>query len=233
MMVTGMIVEQAVRALCPDVARQIESRSSHILPETRLWEELVCCVLSSQVQYEVALAATRRLRGLRVFSDIRDGVSPSRLRPKIYDALSRVLRVDGRPLRYRFPRSKASQLATTVRAISECSGGLAPVVYSVDDDRKKRRRLIDLVCGFGPKQASMFLRNCGVSYGLAVLDRHTLRFMAAIGLVRERDSGHPTTLNQYERLESIFNGYSADLGYPSGYVDWAVWIVMREATGPA
>jgi len=86
---------------------------------------------------------------------------------------------------------------------------------------------MSLVCGFGPKQTSMFLRNVSSSYSLAILDRHALRFMNMVGLVSEQEMSMSSTLPRYEAIEGRFGRYAVDIGYPTGYVDWAVWIVMR------
>jgi N-glycosylase/DNA lyase len=80
--------------------------------------------------------------------------------------------------------------------------------------------------GIGPKQASMFLRNLGVSYDLAVIDRHIINFMVFTGFcdAPPRNLG---TLKSYETQENILKDYAAQLGYSVGILDFAIWIVMR------
>ncbi len=77
----------------------------------------------------------------------------------------------------------------------------------------------------------MFLRNTGFSYDLAVLDRHVLGYMAALGIGKETGrfiSGLP----QYRRQEAFLKSYADRLGSPVGLLDWAIWIVMRVAQSP-
>lgn len=87
-------------------------------------------------------------------------------------------------------------------------------------------RLMALVTGLGPKQASMFLRNTGHTLELAVLDRHVLVFMDLLGLAPLPKA---LTLAEYLRREAVFAGFADRLGHSVGHVDWAVWFVMRAA----
>ena len=87
-----------------------------------------------------------------------------------------------------------------------------------------------MVCGFGPKQASMFLRNIGCTYDLAILDRHVLRYMVMQGLISPLRTDS-ISLTQYESIEFAMENYAILLGYSIGYVDLAIWIAMRAAGG--
>ena len=74
----------------------------------------------------------------------------------------------------------------------------------------------------------MFLRNIGKSYDLAILDTHVIRFMDLHGMLPDKDR-HLGSMRTYERVELTFSGYARDLGYPVGYLDWAIWATMRAA----
>jgi N-glycosylase/DNA lyase len=221
-------IESAVRAICPDIAATIKTKPDRTMSEVALWRELAQCVLSSQVHYETAAAAVRRLVRLSVFSQLASDTWSPRSAENIEAALLRPLNVEGRIVRYRFPASRAAQLAQTQRTLRDECLGLHDLVYAKRESREKRKSLVRLVSGFGPKQASMYLRNCGGSYDLAILDRHTIRYMHAIGLITARQVERVGSLPQYEEIEDCFSKYSTNVGYPPGYVDWAIWIVMRE-----
>lgn len=75
----------------------------------------------------------------------------------------------------------------------------------------------------------MFLRNVGASYDLAVLDRHVINYMMVLGLTA--DPAPTRRMTDYRRDEVILRDHAAEFGLPVGYLDWAVWIVMRVA-GP-
>ena len=221
-------IESAVHAICPDIAAAIETKPDRAMSEVALWRELAQCVLSSQVRYETAAAAVRRLVRQSVFTQLASGSWTLRSAQKIEAALERPMNVQGRIVRYRFPTSRAAQLARTQRSLRDEGLDLRDLVYAQRESREKRKCLVRLVSGFGPKQASMYLRNCGGSYDLAILDRHTIRYMHAIGLITDLQVERVSSLSHYEDIEECFSLYSTKVGYPPGYVDWAIWIVMRE-----
>jgi N-glycosylase/DNA lyase len=74
----------------------------------------------------------------------------------------------------------------------------------------------------------MFLRNSGISYDLAVLDRHVLNYMSVIGLYQGAERAI-SKLSQYHTQEDKLISYANRLGFAVGLLDWAIWIVMRVA----
>jgi len=74
----------------------------------------------------------------------------------------------------------------------------------------------------------MFLRNIGASYDLAILDTHVLHFMSIQGDPRV-DVGQVRTLSAYERTEQVLVRYADTIGFPVGYLDWAIWATMKAA----
>jgi N-glycosylase/DNA lyase len=117
-------------------------------------------------------------------------------------------------------------LAKTRNAIAEQS--LSERLSKSFDPKKLRKELVKDISGLGPKQASMFLRNIGRCYDLAILDTHVLRFMDVRNLLCLKKT-KINTLKSYERTEKIVVNYANELGYPAGYMDWAIWATMRAA----
>ncbi|EJB01735.1 thermostable 8-oxoguanine DNA glycosylase [Rhizobium leguminosarum bv. trifolii WSM597] len=213
-------LEQAVMCIYPEIQRRVASSEAKT-SETVLWKELSCCILSSQVKYPLAVAAAELLEG--------KGHLLGRA-PVCVDTLENTLRstlmVGDRPQRYRFPQAKAHQLASTHRAVHAKAQGLSDLLEGFLDATDARRWFVAHAAGMGPKQASMFLRNTGITYGLAVLDRHVLDYMSEIGLSFE-DSSNLSSLNGYSRREEVLKNYASGLGMAVGLMDWAIWIVMR------
>jgi len=89
-----------------------------------------------------------------------------------------------------------------------------------------RLALVEDLPGIGPKQASMFLRNIGLTYELAVLDVHVLRYLQMIGL---RRIVRIHRLADYEQAEAVATHYAIECGRPVGLLDWAIWITMQAA----
>jgi N-glycosylase/DNA lyase len=148
------------------------------------------------------------------------------LAERLFRVLSTPLDVEGKNRSYRFPKAKAGHLATTWTAVASAGGSLKALISG--DVGDTRAWLVAHASGMGPKQASMFLRNCGVSYDLAILDRHVLNYMAAQGMY----SGTQVSisrLSQYGRHEEKLRDHAKEMNCPVGLLDWAIWIVMRVA----
>lgn len=221
-------LRDAVAEIVPFVEARIVKGTHHKrMREKSLWREMVCCILSSQVRYPTAVAAARRIEAEGILS----GSSPAdqdSIQERVFRILAAPLDVGHPAARYRFPRVRAAQIGGAWALFQTQT--LSGFLKSSDDSEHLRTQLVELVPGLGPKQASMFLRNIGITYELALLDRHVLRYMAAIGL----SDGCPKTiasLSAYRRYEATLRMYSDDLGYRVGIVDWAIWIVMRAVGG--
>lgn len=218
------LLRAAVTAICPDV----ETRATGAALETnecKLWNELSTCLLSSQVPYELAVAAANAIEHSGVL------LEPSKSdTQRTSEAIERVLgqsfEVNGRLRLYRFKRSRSVQLARTCHAVRDGYGALGSLVAGFEGDVAAREWFLKNAPGIGPKQASMFLRNIGYSYHLAVLDRHVLNYMLAIDL----DVPEQTTRRDWYHLcEQSLKSHAETIGYRVGVVDWAIWIVMRVA----
>lgn len=202
------------------------TEGAHELPEEFLWRELSCCILSSQVRYELARAVASAIedRGALFATHKAWDLVASDLETVIGGTFV----VAGRPCRYRFPTTKSHQIAKTWSAIREQSQTLGEFLFGFDDMMEVREWLVRHAPGLGPKQSSMFLRNAGLTLDLAVLDRHVVRYMEAVELL-ERGVHHTARLEDYRATESVLRRHADEFGYRVGLLDWAIWIVMRVA----
>jgi N-glycosylase/DNA lyase len=219
-------VEQAVAAICPDIAMRVASRPPE-WSERRLWAEFSTCLLSSQVPYPLAVAAAEAIDRTDVLLDER--VGEKELFVRIGRTLREPVLVAGRRRFYRFPAVRARQLAASRAEVTRFAGNLQPLVLSFGDGALARAWFVAHLPGIGPKQASMFLRNSGVSYDLAILDRHVLDYMTSLSIQKELKPFR-SNLVQYCRYEARLRLYANEMGFPVGLLDWAIWIVMRVAS---
>jgi len=221
--------ERAVAAICPDIEARIAARRRDKVDDRSLWWELSCCILSSQVPYPVATAAADAIEKARLL--LAHELDPDELANALEEVLAHQVIVGGRFIRYRFPASRAKQLAGAHLAVHRHDASLSTLLARFADAWEARRWLVDNVPGAGPKQASMFLRNVGVTYSLAILDRHVLKYMSALGI---GDHAQPfvSGLSTYLRLEQTLQEHAKRIGYDVGLLDWAIWIVMRADKEP-
>ncbi|MEM2114984.1 MAG: hypothetical protein QXS12_05970 [Candidatus Caldarchaeum sp.] len=81
------------------------------------------------------------------------------------------------------------------------------------------------VLGMGMKEASHFLRNIGFD-GLAILDRHILRYIAANGIINKIE--YPYSYGRYLDYERKFVNHAEKIGLTPAELDLLIW---ASATG--
>jgi N-glycosylase/DNA lyase len=219
-------LSNAVAAICPDIQSRAQSASSRPIDERYLWWELSSCILSSQVPYTLAIAAADAIDVKELL--LNDQGNYEVLVQRLIEVLTTPLSVEGHSRTYRFPVARASQLAATRNAITSEKHTLRELIDSFEDVLEARVWFVKNVPGVGPKQASMFLRNIGVSYELAILDRHVLNYMSKLGIYSGTNL-FISSLKPYLRYEAVLCKHARDLDCPVGLLDWAIWIVMRVA----
>jgi N-glycosylase/DNA lyase len=202
------------------------------LAEDDLLHEAAVCLFSSQSVFEVAAAAADRVRQLGLLAQARLSPGAAQFGEQLSDALSEPLTVvfggKTRRVRLRFWNRTASMLAGTVKGIYGRGDTLHTLLASSRSARHARQVLIERVLGFGPKQASLFLRRVGYSSELAVLDRHVLDYFR-LALGANAESAVLGRLSGYERIETEFQRVATAFGHSVGCVDLALWVTMRVA----
>lgn len=216
-----------IRILCPLIEKEVRDRSTRSLSEYDLRRELVGCILGSQVRYEMAVAATENLEYAGLLNDAQwcDGRVGS-FESRVFEVLLGQGHYQLHSGSYRFPKIRAKQLAQVKIALARVQ--LTSRLADCKAPAYLRKTLIEDIPGLGPKQASMFLRNIGKSYDLAILDSHVLRFIDMQGLLPLKNA-RIGTVKGYEEAERVVIKYAGTLGYPAGYLDWAIWATMKAA----
>lgn len=219
-------MNRSVRVLCPLIEDQIKANNDTPWTEYTLRREMVSCILGSQVKYEMANAALGRLEQSGLLDDYWWENTDDAFESQVFDVLSNGASQHQGTGRYRFPKARANQLAKARDAVVKKS--ISERLSATTCPKKMRQKLVSDISGLGPKQASMFLRNTGRSYDLAILDTHVLRFMDMQNrlCLKKITIG---TIPSYERTERVVVNYAEELGYPVGYLDWAIWATMRAA----
>lgn len=222
-------VNRTIRALCTDVkgsAREI--LDWQLRTEEELLHEVCVCMFSSQMVFEVAEAAAQRIKDRGLLQVTASEDYEQRLIVVLGESLA--IERDGkiRHARPRFKNRLASLLATTVKTMRIQGQSLRDTLFSASSAREARELLVQQVWGFGPKQASLFLRRVGYCAELAVLDTHILDYLRVARGLDPKPSALSRLAN-YERIEVEFQKVAEEFGHPVGCVDLAMWVTMRVA----
>lgn len=86
---------------------------------------------------------------------------------------------------------------------------------------EKREWLVMSVNGLGYKEATHFLRNIGKNDGLAILDRHILRTLKQVRIIRTLPKS--MSKKQYLLIENKFIKFAMDIGIVLDELDLVLW----------
>lgn len=190
--------------------------------ETQLWNELVACILGSNVRFEQARDAARILKITGLLSWRQHLSRASSWSAQIEAALRG--RPQGKSL-YRFPHLAATRICSTAENIYGNGRRIKDVLNSGSSPSEVREQLVNVACGVGPKQASLFLRNVGYAQDFAIIDRHVLQFIHLLGFSEEPVP--PSSFKEYVFLEQVLRTYTSAWQVSFASVDTAIWVVMR------
>lgn len=226
-------INRTIRELCAEVM-ETETPPTHwrTLTGEDILHEAVTCIFGSQMVFEVALAAANRIREDGFLGNPNSVSRKSDRGKAITKSLSVPLwvEVNGRPRKVlpRFKNRLSTLLTKTLSTLQDRRTSLQKILHSARSAGHARVMLIQTVSGFGPKQASLFLRRVGYSNEFAVLDTHILDYLKlARGI--ELKQGQLSRLSAYERVEDEFRQMAGEFGYPVGCLDLAMWVTMRVA----
>jgi len=227
------IINQTIRAMCHEVNSQVSAMQNwQWMTEESLLYEAAVCIFGSQMVFEVAVATADRLREKELLRPVSRDVNVEIIGQRIVKALSDPLLIpfsDGaRWVRPRFKNRLSLLLSTTITEIYGQARTIRGFLFAAKNAKEVRETLTQHVWGFGPKQASLFLRRVGYCTDLAVLDIHVLDYLQlSRGL-----SLSPSKLGRlsfYEQIEDIFREIANEFGHSVGCVDLATWLTMRVA----
>lgn len=226
-------VDRTIRVLCAEIQDNDRGLQDwRYRTEDELLYEACVCIFSSQMVFEIAETAVQRLseRGLLRSSQYNHGgVEYAQcLSETLSEPFSVELNGKIRQTRPRFKNRLASLLTTTMTKVYGQGQSLRKILIVCGSAKEARELLVKNIWGFGPKQASLFLRRVGYCAELAVLDTHILDYLRIARGIDPKPSAL-SKLSGYERVEAEFQRVAFDFGHPIGCVDLAMWVTMRVA----
>lgn len=122
----------------------------------------------------------------------------------------------------RFRNNKSRYIVEARNLLSENGKvALKSRIDSIKTVYDKREWLVKNIKGLGYKEASHFLRNIGYGDEIAILDRHILRNMEALGIIESV----PKTITKkvYLDIEKKLLQYSKTISIPPDHLDFVLW----------
>lgn len=187
--------------------------------EEDIFAELCFCLLTPQSKALSCWDAVCEIRGRGLFIEGNA------------DAISRFLRK-----RTRFYKHKTGYIIAARKLFGE--NGRLRIREKIEEIKKVLRScrisflnglrewLVRNVRGLGYKEGSHFLRNIGLVRGIAILDRHILKNLKALGVIKEIP--HNLTKKKYLEIEQKMKKFSKGIGIPVEALDLLFW---SEETG--
>lgn len=169
-----------------------------------LFSELCFCLLTPQSKARVCDAAIKELQ--------KRGMLYKGNQDEIGARLSGV----------RFHENKARYIVEARNTFtSEWGFDLEGIIQQGTKAKTLREWFVKNVKGLGYKEASHFLRNVGVGFDLAILDRHILGNLYRYRVIKEVPKSMPR--KQYLDIEKKMRKFSKELGIEMGALDLLFW----------
>lgn len=175
-----------------------------------LAEELVFCMLGGYgITAELATAAFNSCKNGALIANFVSSAT-------VWETeLSKPLSVNGRTVRYRYPRQKARYLANAMSFLS---------THKLDrHNGKELRNALLEITGVGPKTAGWVARNYLDADDVAILDIHLIRAGILCGIFHpEQNVGR-----DYFKMESRYIQFCQALNARPAILDCLIWDQMR------
>jgi N-glycosylase/DNA lyase len=206
----GSPAEPLTPAYWAALGRAAHSDDSFFNPDGSLVGEVVFCLLGGYgIKAEINLAAFRRLADNGI-----PGTGGTRAIEEVEALLRAPLIVNGRTVRYRFPRQRAERVAAALALLDAGAVPKEPLAL---------RRWLLQIPGIGPKTASWIIRNHLGCDEVAILDVHVVRACQAMNVFGPRIR----LPRDYEILERRFLDFCAAIGVRASILDAVIWRRMR------
>ncbi len=225
------IINHTIKEMCGEISDSKKFKNWNKMSEENLFKEMAMCIFSSQLRFEIAEAIAHKLHKKGFFKISKENLNRiESYESEMIQILSETitLNLDGKrkDVLPRFKNRWTKLVANTVRNIYLSNLSIKGILLEASCPLDARRLLVKHVSGFGPKQASLYLRRVGYCSDMAVIDTHIIDYLALSQGVNVKQSSL-SSLSFYETTEVVFKNIAKDFGYPVGAVDLATWITMR------
>ena len=172
--------------------------------EEDIFEELCFCILTPQSKAVNCDRAIRELRGMRLFSKGDKA------------KIGRILRKH-----VRFHNNKAIYILKARKKLKENGRFSIKDKLLEKDIQKTREWFVSNIKGISYKEASHFLRNVGLGGDIAIIDRHILRNLVRLKVLKNIPK--TITKKSYIEIEEKVRRFSKRVGIPLEEIDLLFW----------
>ena len=222
-------INSAILEICSEIEKQIGNKNFSEMKEEHILFELVLSILGSQCKFETAFAACEELEKANLLDAPYRRYTKQKYRTLLQNILSKPMyrkEWNGRSRKYRFYKTRSEYIVESIWNLYSMYDSIKELIKTGIDLNELRSILINNVKGFGPKEASHFLRNIGYNNNIAILDTHILKYMYYSGVI-EKPIKYVTNIKLYEKLEKLLINLIRQFEYSIVCIDQAIWIVMR------
>ena len=169
-----------------------------------LFIELVFCLLTPQSKAKVCgIALEQLVRTDLLFNGTKDEIT-------------------GNLNAVRFKKNKADNIILARDKFLENGNfSLRHTLSDFQNDFERREWLVKNVRGMAYKEASHYLRNIGFWENLAILDRHILRNLDKLDVIKEIPK--TITKKRYFEIENKMRNLADEIGMPIAHLDLLLW----------
>ncbi|MGL5191699.1 MAG: N-glycosylase/DNA lyase, partial [Cetobacterium sp.] len=123
----------------------------------------------------------------------------------------------------RFNRTKAKNLYILRKQMTDENGKFITKDFfsTFNSAFEMREWIVKNIRGMSYKEASHFLRNIGFGQELAILDRHILKNLAALDVIKEVPK--TVTPKLYKEIEEKLKEYCKEIDIPMENIDLLLW----------
>lgn len=172
--------------------------------DENIFAELVFCILTPQSKAKSCLSAVKNL----LYSDLLLKGDANR----VANELSRV--------RFRYKKAK---YIIEARKIFSSNGQISikPKIEQLVKNKNERDWLVNSIKGIGYKEASHFLRNIGLGEKFAILDRHVLKNLKLLEIIKEIPEFF--SKKRYLEIENKMKNIADIIKIPMSHLDLLLW----------
>ena len=172
--------------------------------EEDIFEELAFCLLTPQSKARICWTAVERMKKNDVL-----------LRGRYEEILENLQGV-------RFKYTKAQNIILAREFfMQEGKLSIRDKLKEFSNPWEMREYLVKNIRGIGYKEASHFLRNIGIGETLAILDRHVMRNLRKLGVIKEIPRN--LTRKKYLEIEEKMHAFCEEIGIPLAHFDLLLW----------